>query len=51
MAKYSRFDPKNKKKKNDKYRAEKKKPNKNVSSSKNDWNDETERLLEKYNYR
>ena len=40
MAKYSRFDPKNKKKNN-----------KNDSASKNDWNDETERLLKKYNYR
>jgi|DEB0MinimDraft_3_1074331.scaffolds.fasta_scaffold254857_2 hypothetical protein len=51
MAKYSRFDPKNKKKRNDKYRSEKKKNNKNDSASKNDWNDETERLLKKYNYR
>jgi hypothetical protein len=51
MAKYSRFDPKNKKKRNDKYRAEKNKKNKNDPSSKNDWNEETERLLQKYNYR
>lgn len=33
MAKYTRFDPRNKKKRNDKYRSEKKKPTKNYEST------------------
>lgn len=44
MAKYSRYDPKNKKKKNDKYRAERKfstaKPQKNIMKNVDEY-DET----------
>jgi len=50
MAKYSRFDPRNKKKTKDKYRSEKKRNIKSADSEKTNSNNLMREIEKRYNY-